>query len=135
MANITGIIHKLYPTEQPSAKFQKREVVLMVPDGSYVQYVKIQFCQDYVDLLHNYKEGQKVSIDYSLKGREWQDKFFTNVDGWKIALVEDSAAAEPIADMPEPIDFAEYSEEPNTSAAPAPAAPAPATPIDDDLPF
>lgn len=104
----------------------------MVPDGSYVQYVKIQFCQDYVDLLHDYKEGQKVSIEYSLKGREWQGKYFTNVDGWKIALVEDSAvpSAEPIADMPEPVDFAEYSEEP-TPAAPA----TPAAPIDDDLPF
>jgi hypothetical protein len=137
MTQISGTIHKLSDTEQVTEKFQKRDIVITVQDGQFLQYVKIQFCQDYADLLDSFSEGQEVTIDYSLKGRPYQDKFFTNVDGWRIQLAQPAQAAQAaqaaqpaqaaqnLAEVVEPVDFSTH----------IPPDPKVVVEDDDDLPF
>ncbi len=69
--------------------FRKREAVITT-DEQYPQMINVEFIQDNVDLLNNYKVGQDVRISINLKGREWinpegEAKYFNTIQGWRIA--------------------------------------------------
>lgn len=79
-----GKIEKILDTEQKSASFQAREFVIEVADGQYPQMVKFQLVQDKCTLIDDYAEGDMVEVDFDLRGREWNGKYFTNLQAWRI---------------------------------------------------
>jgi len=81
-----GIIHKIFDTENKTGTFQAREFVIK-HDGNYPQYIKFQLTQDRCDLINNYKEGDTIKVSFDLRGREWNEKFFTNLNAWRIESV------------------------------------------------
>ena len=81
---VEGKLHRLFPTEQKSASFQTREFVLEIPDGNYPQLVKFQAVQDRCTMLDNYKEGERIKVSFDLRGREWNGKYLTNLNAWRI---------------------------------------------------
>ena len=83
-----GKLHKIYDTEQKSASFQAREFVIEMQDGQYPQMVKFQLVQDKCNLVDGYSEGEDVSIDFDLRGREWNGKYFTNLQAWRIGRAD-----------------------------------------------
>lgn len=90
---VSGKLHRVYPTEAKSPTFQTRDFVIEVPDGQYMQYVKFQLTRDKVGIVDNFKVGDTVKVSFNLRGREWQDKFFTNLDAWRIESVQGGASA------------------------------------------
>lgn len=82
--SIKGIIERIGDTESKGANFQVRELVLRVQDGNYTQFAVFQLSQDRTDLAANFSEGQEVTIHFSLRGREWQGRYFTSLAAWKI---------------------------------------------------
>ncbi len=121
--SIEAPIYKIFDVQVVSEKFQKREFVLEVQDGSYAQYVKFQLVQDKCDLIDSYAVGDQVKVHFNLRGREWQDKFFTNLDAWKLEKI--GAASAPAAKTPPAADSMDFPKAEN----------APAIEADDDLPF
>lgn len=85
---ITGTIKHVFDTEQISDKFKKRTVVLTTKDGEYEQHIPVEFVQDNTDKLNDVGEGQEATIHINLRGREWNGKYFVNVQGWKIEVAE-----------------------------------------------
>ena len=85
-----GKIQKIFDTEQKSATFQAREFVIEVADGQYPQMVKFQLVQDKCDLIDGYREGEAINVDFDLRGREWNGKYFTNLQAWRIARADGS---------------------------------------------
>lgn len=81
---VTGRIHRIFETEQKSATFQTREFVLEVPDGNYPQLIKFQVVQERCTMLDQYSEGDQVKVSFDLRGREWNGKFLTNLNAWRI---------------------------------------------------
>lgn len=81
---VTGRIHRIFETEQKSATFQTREFVLEVPDGNYPQLIKFQAVQERCTMLDQYSEGDQVKVSFDLRGREWNGKFLTNLNAWRI---------------------------------------------------
>lgn len=81
---IDGTLHKVFPTENKTETFQAREFVITTQDGNYQQFVKFQLTQDRCQLVDNYKPGQLVTVHFDIRGREWQDKYFTNLNAWKV---------------------------------------------------
>ena len=86
---LLGIVKVICDLQVISEKFQKKEVVIETLE-QYPQTIIIEFIQDKVDLLKNYKVGETVRIGINLRGRKWtdkegNDKFFNTVQGWKIA--------------------------------------------------
>ena len=122
---IEGTLHKKFETEQKTERFQAREFVLKIEDGQYPQFIKFQLVQDRVDIIDPYEVGHQVKVYFDLRGREWNEKYFTNLSAWRVENA--AAAAQP-------------------QASSADAAPQPATQSDpfaqemkaedfDDLPF
>lgn len=99
---VSGKIKLINDTQTFGASgFRKRELVVTT-DEQYPQMLLIEFVQDKVDLLDNYKVGQDVTVSINLRGREWINpegvaKYFNSITGWRI---EASAAAAPQAEAP-----------------------------------
>jgi single-strand DNA-binding protein len=87
---LEGTLHKKYDMESKSGTFQTREFVL-VTEGTYPQYVKFQLTQDKCSAIDAHNEGDKVKVAFDLRGREWQGKYFTNLNAWRV----DKTAAAP----------------------------------------
>lgn len=89
---VEGKLHKVFPAEQKSQSFKTREFVIEIA-GQYPQYVKFQLTQDRCDVIDPYQPGQQVKVYFELRGREWQDKFFTNLQAWRVEALGDKQAA------------------------------------------
>lgn len=89
---ITGRLHKKYETEDKTATFQAREFVLEINTNNYMQYIKFQLTQDRCGLLDPFNEGQNLKVYFDLRGREWNGKYFTNLNAWKLESGEGSEA-------------------------------------------
>jgi len=96
---VDGKLHKVFDTEQKSEKFRAREFVIEIVDGQYPQMIKFQLTQDKCELADDHNEGDEITVHFNLRGREWNDRFFTNLDAWRIESAADSkpAASKPAA--------------------------------------
>ena len=118
---IEGKLLKKFDTEQKTDTFQAREFVIEIQDGNYPQYIKFQLVQDRCALVDPFEEGQPIKVHFDLRGREWNGRYFTNLNAWRLEKPEaQQAAAPPPA---------------GDDSFPSPADEPPATEADDDLPF
>ena len=95
----TGIVHKIFDTEQISDTFKKREFIIEssveAKDNFYTELISFQFIQSRCDLLDKIQVGQKVDIGFNIKGRKWKnpqgvDKYFNTLQAWKINVKGDT---------------------------------------------
>lgn len=92
---IVGKMYKKFAAESKSPTFQAREFVIEVMDGNYPQMVKFQLLQERCQLLDTYNEGEEVKVHFDLRGREWQGKFFTTLNCWRLEK-PDGTSAQPV---------------------------------------
>ena len=96
--NIQGKIVELFDTNNVSAKFRKRELVIEYADNpQYPQHIILQLTQDRCDIIEKYgiQTGQVVDIDFNLRGRKWVSpdgvpRWFNTLEAWKIQVVTQS---------------------------------------------
>lgn len=80
---IEGTLHKVFDTESKSATFQVRDFVIKT-DGQYPQFIKFQCSQDRCGIVDGFNEGEMIKVYFDLRGREWQEKYFTNLNAWRV---------------------------------------------------
>jgi hypothetical protein len=90
MFKITGEIKVINDAVQVTDKFKKREFVLIDDSSQYPQFINFQLTQDRCSLLDAYQVGQRIEVDFNLRGREWTDKlgvvkYFNSLDAWRVA--------------------------------------------------
>lgn len=114
---ITGEIEKIFEVETKGESFHVRNFVIKSDDsGQYDNFVQFQMTQDRVGFLDSFKEGERVKVHFDLRGRQWQEKYFTNLNAWRVD--REGAEAEKAAPAPAPVT----TDEPTAEAS-------------DDLPF
>jgi len=108
-------------------QWAKQEFVLEFPDGNYSsQACFTAFGQDKVAELEKYQAGDKVKVSFNLKSREYNGRWYNDLQMWRIVPAGEVPTAHTV---------------PSAPAAPAYEAPAPTLddmPGDspeDDLPF
>lgn len=89
ITKIKGTVYKVSQEEIKSEKFKKRDVILEVIEGTYKQYLTVQFSNAKCDLLNNVRQGDMISVSINLKGRLWTgadgvEKYFNTIEGWQI---------------------------------------------------
>ena len=121
-----GKLLKKYDTENKTQTFQAREFVIEMP-GQYPQMIKFQLTQDRCAALDPFNEGDQIKVQFDLRGREWNGKYFTNLNAWRL---EKGDAPAPEAPPTPAFDntFPSANDEPS-------APPATTTTNNDDLPF
>lgn len=81
---VEGTLHKVFDTEQKSGTFQTRDFVILMEAGQYPQHIKFQLAQDRCEIIDHHSEGDQIKVYFDLRGREWQGKYFTNLNAWRI---------------------------------------------------
>jgi hypothetical protein len=90
---VIGLLKRVFPTERKSDKFQCREFVIEIA-AKYPEFIKFQLTQDRCDLIDAYTEGaDKIEVSFNVTGREWQGKYFTTLNAWKIKKVGEAQVA------------------------------------------
>ena len=118
---IKGRISKVLEIESGTSKagkeWKKQSFVLDTGDQYNPEVCFSLFGEDKINMLRNFGEGQEVEVAFNASSREYNGKYYHNLDCWKINGSAQFAAG--------------------TGAAPAPsAADAPiAASEEDDLPF
>jgi single-strand DNA-binding protein len=115
--DLTGKIKVFQEPQTFASGFTKREFVVTVEDGKYPQEICLECVQDKVKLLDGLKEGQLVTVTFDIRGREYNGRYFNNLQAWRIKAEE---AGAPAADEDRPPI-------PDDSEAPGE--------FDDDIPF
>ena len=127
--------HKLASQQGTSARgaWAKQEFILEFPDGNYTaQACFTAFGQDKVAELDKYQIGDRIKISFNIRSREYNGRWYNDLQIWRIAPAGQPTAAPAAAPAPQ------------VQAAPAPAfEQAPAPTLDDmpgdspeeDLPF
>jgi len=116
MFEITGTVKKIFDEQTFGSGFNKREFVLTIESGQFPQDIKFECIKDKVALVAALKPGAKAKIFFDLRGREWKESYYVNLNAWKI----ESVGASP--DTPPGIEHAPLPEEPGQ-------------PVDEDVPF
>jgi len=126
---LTGILKVKKDESVVNDKFKKLEFVVTDTASQYPQHVSFQLTQDRTSLLDNVNEGDKITVSFNLRGREWTSpqgevKYFNTLEAWKIEVVE-KGTSQPEAKS----EFDEYTSK--ASVKPDHIS----SPIDDTLPF
>jgi single-strand DNA-binding protein len=116
MFEITGTVKKIFDEQTFGSGFNKREFVLTIESGKFPQDIKFECVKDKVALVAALKPGAKAKVFFDLRGREWKENYYVNLNAWKIEAVGAAAAA--------PADEEE-----------GPLPEEPGQPVDEDVPF
>ena len=116
MFEITGTVKKVFEEQTFGSGFNKREFVLTIESGKFPQDIKFECVKDKVALVAALKPGTKAKVFFDLRGREWKESYFVNLNAWKIEQIGSTP------DAPADADGAPLPEEPGQ-------------PVDEDVPF
>ena len=102
--NLEGVIKKIFEEQVITASFKKREFVITTQE-QYPQDILIELTQDKTGLLNQFKEGDLVSVDINIRGREWinpegEAKYFNTLQAWKIWKKEEGTQSAPSSPTP-----------------------------------
>ena len=131
---IEGTLAQKLPVQSGNSArgpWAKQEFILEYPDGNYT--AKACFTawgQDKVQDLGKYQVGDKVKVSFNLKSREYNGRWYNDLQIWKIAPVGDGQPAAPAAARPAPQAPA-YPQAPAPTIEDMPAA----SEGEEDLPF
>ncbi|MGI6494587.1 MAG: DUF3127 domain-containing protein [Kiritimatiellia bacterium] len=127
---MTGTMKLIMEPMTFNSGFTKREFVLRVEDGRYPQEIKFQCVRDHVHALDAYKPGDTVRVQFEVRGKAWNEKYFVDLEAVAMEKLDGDGSSVTM-DGPVP-----------PSDDDMPAADAPVDPVDpvdnfadDDLPF
>jgi len=104
---VTGQLKQiLYPengTSKAGKEWSKQDFVIETED-QYPKLICFTLFGDKTDLISNVKLGDNIDVSFNLESREYNGKYFHNVNAWKVILVERNESQAPIDDIPAPIE-------------------------------
>lgn len=101
---IKGKVKRILPLEQGESKngkgWKRRDFIVEFKDGEYDKLAALTARTDAaLERVGNLAEGAEVNVSFNVESREYNGKYYTNLNAWKIELLK-SAAAPVGDDMP-----------------------------------
>lgn len=113
---IEGTLKLLYDTQTFASGFAKREFVVEVPDGKYPQMVKFECVKDKIAMLEGIRIGDPVKVAFDIRGSEYKERFYVNLNAWKITRTGGGDGESRIEREPSNPDFdSQFDNEPDSS--------------------
>ena len=81
---LTGTIKVIMDTQTFNSGFSKREFVVTSEDGKFPQDICFECVKDKISLLDSFSAGSKVTVSFDIRGREYNGRYFNNLNAWKI---------------------------------------------------
>lgn len=103
---MTGTVKLIKETQSSASGFTWREFVITTEDDRFPQDVIFRCIKDRCAMLDNFNVGERIQVSFDIRGREYNGKFFVNLEAFRFSSL-DAAAPEaadaPVADEP-PLD-------------------------------
>ncbi len=80
---MTGTVKVVMDLMTFDSGFTKREFVVTTKD-QYPQDVKFETVRDKVSLCDKLESGQEVTVHFDIRGNEFKDRFFVNLNAWRV---------------------------------------------------
>mgnify|MGYP001998804437 FL=1 len=126
-----GTVKRLYDVwKSDTSEFYKREFVITTAE-QYPSEVKFSALKEKSDQLNGVTEGDQVTVKFDIKGREYNDRYYVDLNAWRIEKMDAQGAPAPAGGAAEPAAA-------GAGVPPAPAQFQPSAPAagdNDDLPF
>lgn len=87
---MTGKVKKIMDLMTFDSGFTKREFVITTAE-QYPQDVKFETVRDKTSLCDQLSEGQEVTVHFDIRGNEYKDRFYVNLNAWRIQTGEASS--------------------------------------------
>ena len=94
MYQATGRLKAIFDTQTFPSGFTKREFVVTTGEDKYPQDIKFELVKDKCEWLDNYQEGQEVTVSFDVRGNEFKEKYYVNLNAWKLEPVGQQQAAQ-----------------------------------------
>jgi len=126
-----GTVKRLYDVwKSETSEFYKREFVITTAE-QYPSDVKFSALKEKSDQLNGITEGDRVNVKFDIKGREYNDRYYVDLNAWRIEKMDADGTSAPADGTAEPAAA-------GGDVPPAPNTFQPTTPAagdNDDLPF
>lgn len=93
---ITGSVKKIFDKQELANSFTKREFVLRTEED-YPQDIKFECIKERCSLLDKVKEGDRQRVQFNIRGREFNERYFVNLQAWRMTPAEGGEMAAPRA--------------------------------------
>ena len=107
MYELTGTVKVILEEKTFGSGFNVREFVITTEADKYPQDICLQCVKEKVEMVNQLKVGDSVKVSFDLRGREYQDRYFVNLNAWKIEASDKSSDQSSISDSPPPFDPAD----------------------------
>jgi len=95
-----------------AGKEWKKQSFLVDTSAQYNPEICFQlFGEDKIEMLEHYNVGDQVEVSFNLSSREWNGRYFHNVDAWKIEKIADKDSASKEIEEPPIFDANESAED------------------------
>jgi hypothetical protein len=72
---LTGTIKRINSKIKVNENFSKRYLILTTdPEGQKPQHIEFQFINKLCDKLDGLEVGEKITVDFTILGREWDSE-------------------------------------------------------------
>jgi len=92
---IKGILDAVNNTVDVTPNFTRRNFIVSYWDNpEQVEYLSFELVQERCKLIDSFKKGDKIIVDFHLKGRKWvnssgDDKYFNSLQAWNVEMEEE----------------------------------------------
>lgn len=95
MYEATGTIKQIDETQTFPSGFTKREFVITTEHDKYPQDLKFEVVKDRCSMLDQFENGQKVQLNFDIRGNEYKGRHYVNLSCWKIQAAGDAGGTGP----------------------------------------
>lgn len=99
---VSGKIKLIGELQKFDSGFTKREFVVTTP-GEYPQDISFTMTKNH-EVLKAYKVGQEVTVHFNLRGREFNGKYYNDLQCWKIEEGFEKNKSNIPVDQKDPVD-------------------------------
>ncbi|MES2657563.1 MAG: DUF3127 domain-containing protein [Verrucomicrobiota bacterium] len=93
MYEVTGKIKLINDTQSFPSGFTKREFVVTTAADKYPQDIKFDMVKDKCAILDSFKPGDDVQVNFDIRGREYNGKYFVDLSCWKLQAADGAEPA------------------------------------------
>ena len=87
-------------TSNAGKSWEKQSILIEQTGATFDKEVAVSFFGDKIKNLRDIEEGSEVNVSINLSSREYNGRYYHNIDGWFIAKMGEETVAPTDEDMP-----------------------------------
>ena len=87
-------------TSKSGKSWEKMSIVIEQAGTEYNKEVVVTFFGDKIKSLRDIEEGSEVNVSINLSSREYNGRYYHNIDGWFIAKLSEQTVGATDEDLP-----------------------------------